>query len=435
MMKNKILLQIFLCFGLVFLKAQEVKTITMEQAVHLGLLNSHAIEIDKSKVAQANAALWQAKNMRLPELKISGAAMALTTPKMDLKMNQQGGGESVKTNSAYYGSANLSLPIFTGGKIKYGIKSAKYLLEATKLSAENNEMLIGYNISEAYNNLYKANQAIQVLKENLTAAKQRDVSFLNMENNGILARNDRLKANLQTSNIELQLLDAQNNYQLANMNMNLMLGLPENTVIEVDPSYLLYNNTQDNLSFYTEQAFENRKDLQAMNEQKSAAEISKKSAKSNYYPNIALTGGYIAADVPNVLTIYNAVNVGLGVEYNISNLWNKNTDKMNADAQIKQIDAIEASLIDQIKLEVNSEYQNYILAQNKIKVYDNAVEQANENYRITKNKFDNGLETITNLLDANALQIEANVSLLNAKADAALAYQKLLQTTGMLNLN
>ncbi len=435
MMKNKILLQILLCFGFVFLKAQEVKTVTMEQAIQLGLEHSHSIKIDETKIAQADAALWQAKNMRLPEFKISGAAMALTTPKMNLQLNQQGGGENIKANSAYYGSANLSLPIFTGGKIVYGIKSAKYLLEATKLSAENNEMLIGYNISEAYNNLYKANQAIAVLKENLVTAQQRDVSFLNMENNGVLARNDRLKANLQTSNIELQLMDAQNNYQLANMNMNLMLGLPESTVIEVDPAYLLFDKNENTLSYYTQQAFENRKDLQAMNEQKNAAEISKKSAKANYYPNIALTGGYIAADVPNVLTIYNAVNVGVGLEYKISNLWNKNTDKMNADAQIKQMDAIEASLMEQIQLEVNREYQNYMLAENKIKVYDNAVTQANENYRITKNKFDNGLETITNLLDANALQIEANVSLLKAKADAALAYQKLLQTAGMLNVN
>ena len=435
MMKNKILLQILLCFGFVFLKAQEVKTVTMEQAIQLGLEHSHSIKIDETKIAQADAALWQAKNMRLPEFKISGAAMALTTPKMNLQLNQQGGGENIKANSAYYGSANLSLPIFTGGKIVYGIKSAKYLLEATKLSAENNEMLIGYNISEAYNNLYKANQAIAVLKENLVTAQQRDVSFLNMENNGVLARNDRLKANLQTSNIELQLMDAQNNYQLANMNMNLMLGLPESTIIEVDPAYLLFDKNENTLSYYTQQAFENRKDLQAMNEQKNAAEISKKSAKANYYPNIALTGGYIAADVPNVLTIYNAVNVGVGLEYKISNLWNKNTDKMNADAQIKQMDAIEASLMEQIQLEVNREYQNYMLAENKIKVYDNAVTQANENYRITKNKFDNGLETITNLLDANALQIEANVSLLNAKADAALAYQKLLQTAGMLNVN
>ena len=68
----------------------------------------------------------------------------------------------------------------------------------------------------------------------------------------------------------------------------------------------------------------------------------------------------------------------------------------------------------------------------QIKVFEKTLAQANENYRITKNKFDNGLETITNLLDADAAQITANINVLNAKADKSLLYRKLLQTTGIL---
>lgn len=79
-----------------------------------------------------------------------------------------------------------------------------------------------YNISQAYNNLFKASQTIKVLEENLNASKKRDETFLKLEKNGLMARNDRLKAQLQTYNIELQLLDANNNYNIANINMNLM---------------------------------------------------------------------------------------------------------------------------------------------------------------------------------------------------------------------
>ena len=67
-------------------------------------------------------------------------------------------------------------------------------------------------------------------------------------------------------------------------------------------------------------------------------------------------------------------------------------------------------------------------------VYEKAAAQANENYRVTKNKYDNGLSTITELLDADAAQINANLNVLNAKADTALAYRKLLQTSGILLL-
>ena len=55
-----------------------------------------------------------------------------------------------------------------------------------------------------------------------------------MEKNGLLAHNDLLKAELQSSNAELNMLDAENNWQLANVNMDLMLGLPSQTQLEPD---------------------------------------------------------------------------------------------------------------------------------------------------------------------------------------------------------
>ncbi len=71
-----------------------------------------------------------------------------------------------------YGSANLSVPIYSGGRIKYGIQSAKYLVEASKLSTENDKTAIAYNVAQAYNNLFKANQSIKVFEENLAASQK-----------------------------------------------------------------------------------------------------------------------------------------------------------------------------------------------------------------------------------------------------------------------
>ncbi|MDR2205803.1 MAG: TolC family protein [Flavobacteriaceae bacterium] len=421
-----------------WVNAQEIKTLTLDEAVDLGIKNSKYLKIDEAKIDEATANYIAAKNNRLPDFNISANTMQMPfSAKINLKILQNPGGNSgasaPEVHSVYYGQANFSLPIYAGGKIKYGIKSAEYLAEAAKLSAENDKTAVAYNIAEAYNNLYKAKQTIQVLKENLKAAQERDKTFLNLENNGVIARNDRLKANLQTSDIELQLLDAESNFDIANINMNLLLGLPETTIIEVDSEYISENLAQENVSYYLEQAAKNRKDLQALDYQKKAAELGTKAAKAENLPTVAITAGYIAADVPKVLTVYNAVNIGVGVQYNLGNLWKKNSALMNAESQIKKIDANNELVNDQIKLEVNRDFQSYILAKRKIEVYEKAVVQANENYRITKNKYDNGLETVTNLLDADAAQISANVNVLNAKADFALAYRKLLQTSGILD--
>lgn len=421
--------------GSAILSAQETRKLTLDEAVQMGIQNSKNLKIDEAKVKEATANYLEAKNNQLPSLKVSGSALALANANVDLKIAPKTGGSSPKANSAFFGNISGSYPIFTGGRIKYGIQSADYLVQAAKLSTENDKTAIAYNISQAYNNLFKANQAIKVLNENLSASQKRDQTFLKLENNGVIARNDRLKANLQTSNIELQLLDAKNNYNIANINMDLLLGLPEDTQIVIDEDYIAENSEKQPVSYYLNQAISGRKDIQALDLQRKAAELGTKAAKAENLPTVALTAGYVAAEVPKILSVYNAANVGLAVQYNIDNLWKKNSSLLKAQAREEQLSASNDLLNDQIKLEINRDYQNALFAKDRIAVYEKAAAQANENYRVTKNKYDNGLATITELLDADTAQVSANVNVINAKADATLAYRKLLQTTGILTSN
>lgn len=431
---NKPVLALILIAGFTLANAQEKRQITLEQAVELGIQNSKSLKIDAAEIEEATANLLEAKNRQLPDLKISGSYLYLPLkPNIDIRLPGVSTAGGPEVHQVAFGQATLSVPIYAGGRIKYGIESAKYLVEASKLSAENDKSAIAYNVAQAYNNLFKANQSIKVLEENLTASQKRDETFLKLENNGVIARNDLLKANLQTSNIELQLLEAKNNYNIANINMDLLLGLPDNTQIEVDENYIDSADDSKPVDYYLNTARENRRDLQALDQQRKAAALGTKSAKAENLPTIAFTGGYVAADIPKFLTVYNAVNVGVGVSYNLSNIWKKNSSLQQSRAREMQLVANNELLNDNIKLEVNREYQNADYARKRIAVFEKSAEQANENYRITKNKYDNGLATMTELLDADAAQIAANVGVINAKADAALAYRKLLQSTGTLN--
>ncbi|KQS89796.1 TolC family protein [Chryseobacterium sp. Leaf394] len=432
---NPVIAAVFFA-GISFFHAQEKKMLTLDEAVQLGIQNSKSLKIDAAKIEEATADLLEAKNRKLPDFKASVSYMYLPLePNVNIKLPDVSASGGPRVNQVLFGSANLSLPLYSGGRIKYGIESAKYLVEASKLNTENDKVAIAYNVAQAYNNLFKANQSIKVLEENLSASSKRDETFLKLENNGVIARNDRLKANLQTSNIELQLLEAKNNYNIANINMDLLLGLPENTEIEVDEAYINEMQEAKPVDFYLNTAQENRKDLQALQQQRKAASVGTKAAKAESLPTIALTGGYAAADVPNFFTMYNAVNVGLGIQYNISNLWKKNSALKQSQAREKQLSATNEMLNDNIKLEVNREYQNADYFKQRIAVFEKSSVQADENYRITKNKYDNGLATMTELLDADAAKIAATVGVINAKADAALAYRKLVQTTGTLTNN
>jgi outer membrane protein TolC len=132
-----------------------------------------------------------------------------------------------------------------------------------------------------------------------------------------------------------------------------------------------------------------------------------------------------------VLTITNAVNIGVGFSYNIGSLWKTKSKLQGAEARVKQLAATRELLSDQVRLEVNRAYLNWLNSQKKIEVYQKAVEQASENYRIIKNKYNNSLATTTELLDADVAQLQAGMNLLFSRADAVVVYNQLLQAAGM----
>ena len=432
-LKIKLLLLSFFCAVIVPLNAQTTQKVSLQQAIELGIKNSNNLKIADAKITEATANVREAKDRQLPDASVSGSYLRLSSANVNLKTLQGNGSSSPKVNQAVYGIANISLPIYAGGRIKYGIESAKYLEQAAILNAANDKEAISFNAVQAYTNLYKATRIVEVIKENLGASIKRDTVFSRLEQNGVLARNDLLKAQLQTSNIELTLLDAENNLNIARVNMSLMLGLPENTLLEIDSNFI--NEKQELKPFIQMEnlALQNRKDVEAIEFQKKAAAVGVKVAKAQAYPTIALTGGYIAADIPKLISITNAVNIGVGVKYNIASLWKNNTQLTQARVRETQLNATEALLNDGIKLQVNKDYQNYLLAQKKIDVYEKSILQATENFRITKNKYDNNLVTITDLLEADVSLLQAKLNATVAKADAALAYNKLLSTTGTLS--
>lgn len=433
-LKIKHLFLLFFLFSAYGSIAQETKVISLDEAINTGLQNSKKLKISRAKIDEANAMLDEAKNRQLPDLKISGSYLRLNSANIDLKNQGSGSsGNTPKISSALYGMASASLPIYAGGKIRYGIESSKYLLEATRLENENDSNAIAYNIIEAYINLYKSREAIKIVQENLQVSRSRDTTFSNLEKNGLLARNDLLKSELQTTQTELSLLDAENDSRIANVNMDLLLGFPESNIIETQTDF--FNNIPDIPTFetYEMQALQNRKDLQASNLRIQSSRIGIKSAHAETLPSLVLTGGYIAGVIPNFVTVTNVANIGLGIQYNLASLWKSNSKLATAKAQFAEANAADEMLQDQIKLQANRNYQDFILSKNKIDVYEKALAQAQENYRITNNKYVNSLATITDLLEANASLLQAKLNVPFAKADAFMAYKKLLLTAGTIN--
>ena len=97
----------------------------------------------------------------------------------------------------------------------------------------------------------------------------------------------------------------------------LLLGLPENMFLKLMKiTSMKCLKTKQVLYFSKTKVYQNRKDLQALDYQRKAASIGSKSCKIENLPTIAITGGYFAEMYLVYLTVTNAINVGVGVQYN-----------------------------------------------------------------------------------------------------------------------
>ena len=90
-------------------------------------------------------------------------------------------------------------------------------------------------------------------------------------------------------------------------------------------------------------------------------------------------------------------------------------------------------LTDYIKLEVQNAIEDYDLALKQNDVYAQAVEQSSENYRIIKDKYDNGLSDTNDLLEADVEQLGSKINKALAKANIIQKYYELLSVTGQLS--
>jgi len=446
-MKRKI---IVFCALLIPLSAkvfsQDTLKLDITKAVELTLTESKVLKISESKIEAAKARLGEAKFNMYPSLSLGGTYMRLISPTIEMKTKPSEGqdpgsggllGNGIPDISQVaFGSVNISQPLFAGLKLRHMVTTASFLEKAAVLNKDCTTDDVILNSIDLYFTLFKLQQTRKVLVENLIQVKKQVNNFTNLVNNGILTKNDLLKIQLQQANIELNLLNVDNQINSANYQYNILLGLDENTVIAFDTLIVVTPRTfLPSYQDYVTKAFAQRKDLAASEMYKRATGEQLKVAKGNYYPSLALTGGYISADIPRFISITNALNVGLGFKYSITEIFNTTNKVRGAKASQTEAEMNGEILSDNIKTELFREYNNYQTELKRLEMLEVATSLAEENYKSTLNNYKNQLSILTDVLEAQVNAIKARVDQINAQADLQLTYYQLEKASGNLESN
>jgi len=424
--------------------AQNTTRLKLEEAIHLALQNNQNIKIAKEKNIQAVTNLQEAKNRRLPDFNINSQFLHVNQPLIDLrvKLNNSGsssGSTAPDVNQVVLAQANIGLPLFNGNKINYSIQANEYLVKAAELDAIANKNELILNTIQAYTNLYKCATSLKLINENKIQATKRLKDIEQLYKNNIVSRNDLLKAQLQEQQVALQQLEVTSELELSKISMNLLLGLASTSPIDIDSTFIdqlhIDQLAINSIDFWENKITQERPELASLSNRIEASKKNVQIIKSDNYPSIALSGGYIYADINNFLGIFNALNGGIAMRYSISSLWKGSEKITQAKSKTMELEWMKSQLSDQVIIQVNKSYQQLLVAKQKINLLNNAIQQVSENYKIVDSKYKNNLATVQELLDADVLQFQAKVQYEFAKADASIAYYRLLQVSNQLKFN
>jgi outer membrane protein TolC len=419
------------------LQAQSVKQLSLQEAIDLGIANSKNLKLSQQKVDEAVARLAVVKDNALPSASANFMYNHAEIPSNTLRIGEGDPIYLPKRADAFVGTATVQELVYGGGKLKYAQESTKLLKEVALLDADKNKEEVSYAVVNGYFSLYKLLQSKKVVAQNLDAIAKQLKQAQRFYEQGLVTKNDVLRFQLQQANISLTDMEIENNRKIVNYNLDVLLGLPESTEIEIKGTE---DAPQPVSAFdnYLNTALANRQELKQLGLQHQVADYNIKTIKANTLPTVGLgadlyyinpSGKFIPPSQQYIMPI----TLGATVSWNIGSLWNNKHKVAEAKVQQMEIDTQKDIFTDQVKTELNRNYQNYQLAVQKIDVLETSIAQATENDRLLESKYKNNIASATDRIDAETLLYQAKINLELAKADAKLAYYTLLKSTGKIS--
>jgi outer membrane protein len=412
------------------------KNLKLEEAVQLGLANSKVLKLSQSKIDQAVSQYNQTKDKALPSGNVSFAYNRAEIPYNTLAF----GSSDIhlpKNANAFLGIASLSETIFAGGRYKYAQQSTQLLTSIARLDAVKDKEQITYEIISEYYNLYKVLQSKKVVAQNLATIDAQIHQSQRFFEQGLVTKNDVLRFQLQRSNVELTGIDLESNRKIINYNLNILLGLPETTQLTID-EIPMAKRSIGTLTDYIDSAMSNRQELRQLDLRNKYAETNIKTINAETKPTISASAGGYYVDVsgnplPRSGNFITPVTLGVTAAWNFGALWTSKNKLAEARIQRDEVAINKGITTDNVKNEVNQNYQQYLTALNRVQLLQTSIEQAGENNNILASKYKSNIASATDRADAETLLYQAQINLELAKADAGLAYYTLLKSTGKLN--
>ncbi|KKB49677.1 hypothetical protein HMPREF1212_02836 [Parabacteroides sp. HGS0025] len=286
-----------------------------------------------------------------------------------------------------------------------------------------------------YMDLFSLYKQKEVFARNVEESARRLEDIRRLKKEGIVTRNDELRSELQLTNDQLAYREANDNIAIVSQQLDVVLGLDETLLLQPDTGLLYTAVSLESSDEYVRQAYDNYPELQIARYNTRLAENDIRLSKADYLPSLSLrAANTLARPLSTTMEdmFSNNWNIALSLSYNLSSLY-QNKHKVHEARQYVNIRKNREEQVRQdIRVNVKSAWIKHHEALDRVEALLLSVRQAEENYRIVRNRYLNQLSILTDLLDASSIRLEAELQLTNARTEVIYSYYQLMRSCGNL---
>ena len=417
--------------------------LTMADAIKIAITNNPELKASVFSERAAQSSLGQARAGFLPVINFTETFKRTNTP-MWVFGNLLNQGKITKNDfnpsilndpdaiNNFTSLLSISMPVYSGGRIYNSFKKAELNSRIAGLMHKQTEQGIIAKTSLAYTGLLLAKKNFEVILQSLKSANASLRLVQSRYSNGFSVKSDLLRAKVRIADLEQQRLSANNRIEIAKSYLNAAMGLPVDTPVNVDAYFKKSSEPEGYLIDFIRKAVKNRPELQILRLKKEIAVKGIKIAESAHLPSINIFANYEnnSEDLSNGQNDY---SLGAAMHINLFSGFGINSKINSAKLSLNRIREIHKSMETGIKIQTRQAWLDLKTAWKRIHVADSALEQAVENLRIIRNRYENGLLTIVSLLDAELADQRARANHFNAVYDYESARIKLALASGTLN--
>jgi len=418
-----------------FVVAQQ--QLTLKDALNFALQNNARVRKAKLDIDGGRYKVQEVRAQALPQL--TGTASLTYNPIIGQQVVDFGGQtQTLKFGQKWNSNAGIQLSqqLFNQ-QVFTGLQAARSSEEYYNLTAQLTEEQILELVANNYYQVLVNRQQLNVIDNNIKNVKVIEKIISNQFQNGLAKKIDvdRIKVNL--TNLETQREQTLNAITQLENQLKFSMGMPVTTQVVLPATELTEVSRLPELADSI--ALDNRTEIRLLNNQDRLLALQRKAYVAEYYPSLALTGNYTYSSQAggfdflssNSTAIgFGSSAVGLSLRVPIFNGFLTRSKIRQADVEIKKAKEDRRETTNSLNLAYENAKIQLRNSITTINAQKKNAELAAEIYKSTQNNYNNGLASLTDLLDTESSLTEAQNSYTQALLNYKIAEIQLIKSNG-----